>query len=78
MSSINPVKQMRSHAGNADFDSVSSRKNFKLTRQKVNGILFSNAKVNGAQFVSRTSNSVTKVYSKREAILGAILTPRLR
>jgi choline dehydrogenase-like flavoprotein len=78
--SIDPVKQTRSHAGNAYYDPVSSRKNLKLlTGQKVNEILFTGKKATGVQFVSRADNSVTKVYAKREVILaaGAIFTPQL-
>lgn len=56
------MKQTRSHAGNAYYDPVSSRKNLKLlTGKKVNEIFFSGTKINGVQFVSRADNSVTKV-----------------
>jgi len=76
--SIDHVKQTRSHAGNAYYDPVFSRKNLMLlTRQKVNEILFSDTKPIGVQFVSRADNFVTKVYAKCEAFLGAIFNPRL-
>jgi choline dehydrogenase-like flavoprotein len=77
---LDPKSQTRSHARNAYYDNVASRKNLKLiTGHRVNEILFNGLTTNGVQMVSRADNKVSKVYARKEVILaaGAIFTPQL-
>ncbi|KAH7093309.1 hypothetical protein FB567DRAFT_172326 [Paraphoma chrysanthemicola] len=82
--SLQPKTQTRSSAKNAYYDPVKDRANLILaTGKKVNEILFDQSllslKAKGVQYISRSDNSVGKVYAKREVILaaGAVFTPQL-
>ncbi|CAO2655551.1 Nn.00g043540.m01.CDS01 [Neocucurbitaria sp. VM-36] len=83
--SLQPKTQTRSHARNAYYDPITSRRNLVLvTGNTVNEILFNQGLLtgytaNGVQYKSRLDGSVKKVYARREVVLaaGSIFTPQL-
>ncbi|KAF2036525.1 alcohol oxidase [Setomelanomma holmii] len=85
--SLQPKTQTRSSAKNAYYDAVKSRTNLILaTGIKANEILFDQSilslvspKATGIQYISRSDNSVGRVYAQREVILaaGSVFTPQL-
>lgn len=72
---------IRSHAKNAYYDPVSSRKNLRLlTGQTVIRVLINdNLRAKGVKMVSRADNSTSTAYARKEVIMaaGAIYTPQI-